>query len=71
MARTAGSRITPQRVRGEPIRNITLVTSNAAGHAQRIVGNYRPRSALLVLSRLLGEKFAGTPIAEHFVSGES
>ena len=58
-------------VRGEPIRNITLVTSNAAGHAQRIVGNYRPRSTLLVLSRLLGERFAGTPIAGHFVTGES
>jgi hypothetical protein len=31
------------------------------------VGNYRPRSTLLVLSRLLGEKFAGTPIGVHFV----
>jgi hypothetical protein len=58
-------------VRGEPIRNITLVTSNTAGQAQRIVGNYRPRRTLLVLSRLLGEKFAGTPIAGHFVTGES
>jgi hypothetical protein len=58
-------------VRGVPIRNITLVTSNAAGRAQRIVGNYRPRSTLLVLSRLLGEKFAGTPIAAHFLTGDS
>jgi hypothetical protein len=56
-------------VRGEPIRNMTLVTSNTAGYAQRIVGNYRPRSTLLVLSRLLGEKFAGTLIAGHFVTG--
>jgi hypothetical protein len=53
-------------VRGEPIRNITLITSNSAGKAQRIVGNYRPRTTLLVFSRLLGEKFAGTPIAGHF-----
>jgi hypothetical protein len=58
-------------VRGEPIHNITLVTSNSAGQAQHIVGNYRPRSTLLVLSRLLGEKFAGNPIAEHFSTGES
>jgi hypothetical protein len=57
-------------VRGEPIRNITLVTSNTAGRAQRVVGNYRPRSTLLVLSQLLGEKFAGSPIAGHFVTGE-
>jgi hypothetical protein len=28
---------------GEPIGNVTLVTRNAAGQAQHIVGNYRPR----------------------------
>jgi hypothetical protein len=55
-------------VRGEPISNITLVTRNAAGKTQRIVGNYRPRSTQLLLSRLIGEKFAGTPIAEHFAA---
>src|SRR5215468_6382282 len=27
-------------VRGEPIANITVITSNAAGQAQHIVGNY-------------------------------
>jgi hypothetical protein len=58
-------------VSGEPIGNVTLVTRNVAGQAQRIVGNYRPRSALLLLSRLIGEKFAGTPIGEHFATGES
>jgi hypothetical protein len=58
-------------VRGEPIGNITLVTRNAAGQAQHIVGNYRPRSTLLLLSRLVGEKLAGTAYAEHFIAGES
>jgi hypothetical protein len=58
-------------VRGEPIGNVTLVSRNAAGQAQRIVGNYRPRSTLLLLSRLIGEKFAGTPIGEHFATSES
>jgi hypothetical protein len=58
-------------VSGEPIGNVTLVTRNAAGQAQHIVGNYRPRSALLLLSRLIGEKFAGTPTGEHFATGES
>ena len=57
-------------VRGEPIGNITVVTRNAAGQTQHVVGNYRPRSTLLLLSRLLGEKFAGTPTGKHFlVSG--
>jgi len=55
-------------VRGEPINNVTLVTSNAAGQAQHIVGNYRPRSTLLLLSRLIGDHFAGTPYGEHFAT---
>ena len=58
-------------VSGEPIGNVTLVTRNAAGQAQHVVGNYRPRSTLLLLSRLIGERFAGTPIGEHFATGES
>jgi hypothetical protein len=58
-------------IRGKPIGNITLITHNAAGEAQRIVGNYRPRSTLQLLSRLIGEKFAGTSIGEHFATGGS
>jgi len=58
-------------VRGEPIGCAVLVTSNPAGQAQHIAANYRPRSSLLVLSRLLGEKFAGTPYARYFLAGES
>jgi len=58
-------------VRGEPISNITLVTRSAAGQAQHIVGNYRSRSTLLLLSRLIGEKLAGTLCAEHFLAPES
>ena len=57
-------------VRGEPIGNVTLVTRNSAGQAQHIVGNYRPRSTLLLLSRLIGEHFAGTPYGEHFLASE-
>ena len=57
-------------VRGEPIGNVTVVTRNASGQAQHIVGNYRPRSTLLLLSRLIGEHFAGTPYGEHFLAGE-
>jgi hypothetical protein len=32
------------------------------------VANYRPRTTLLLLSRLTGEHFAGTPYGEHFAS---
>jgi hypothetical protein len=57
-------------VRGEPIANYTVVIRNAAGQTQHVVGNYRPRSALLLLSRLIGDHFAGTAYAEHFLTSE-
>ena len=56
------------RVRGELIGNVVLVTRNSAGQAQHIVANYRPRDSLLLVSRLIGDHFAGTPIGEHFAT---
>jgi hypothetical protein len=53
---------------GGLIGNVVLVTRNAAGQAQDIVANYRPRRTLLQLSRLIGEQLAGTPYAEHFAT---
>ena len=53
---------------GEQVGNVVLVTRNAAGQAQRIVANYRPRTTLLLVSRLVGEHFSGTPYGEHFAS---
>jgi hypothetical protein len=58
-------------VQGEPISCVVLIKSNAAGQAQHIVANYRPRSSLLLLARLLGENFAGTPYAKYFATGDS
>lgn len=58
-------------VRGEPIGCVVLVTRNAAGQTQQVVASYRPRSTLLLLSRLLHEKFAGTPYGEQFAASES
>jgi hypothetical protein len=55
-------------VRGERLGNVVLITRNAAGQAQHIVANYRPRSTLLLLSRLIGEHFAGSPYGEYFAS---
>ena len=57
-------------VRGEPIGNFTVVTSNAAGQAQHIVANYRPRTTLLLVSWLVGEHFAATSYGEHFASSD-
>jgi hypothetical protein len=58
-------------VRGEPIGCVVLVTRNAAGRTQHVAANYRPLSSVLLLSRLVGEKFAGTPIGEHFLASKS
>jgi hypothetical protein len=57
-------------VRGEQLGNVVLVSRNAAGEAQHIVANYRPRTTLLLVSRLIGEHFAGSPYGEHFASGD-
>jgi len=57
-------------VRGEPLGNVVLIARNEAGQAQHVVGNYRPRSTLLVLAGLVADHFAGTPVGEHFGSGD-
>ena len=57
-------------VRGQPIAGVILVSRNAAGQAHHIVANYRPRSTLLLLSRLVGEHFVGTPYSGHFATGD-
>ena len=54
------------KVNGEPIGCVVLITRNAVGQTQHVVASYRPLRSLELFSRLLHEKFAGSPIAEHF-----
>ena len=56
---------------GEPVSCVVLVTCNTAGQTQHIAANYRPRTSLLLLSRLVGEKLTDTPLAKHFAASES
>ena len=58
-------------VRGEPIGCVVLVTRNAAGQTQHVAAGYRPLSSLLLLSRLVRKKLAGTPYAEQFAASDS
>ena len=58
-------------IHGEPLGVIGVVTRSAAGETEHIVVNHRPRSSLLLLSRLMGEKLAGTPYARHFLASDS
>jgi hypothetical protein len=57
-------------VGGEPIGAAVLITKNSAGQTQHVAANYRPRSSLLLLSRLVGEKVAGTPYSKYFLAPE-
>jgi hypothetical protein len=57
-------------VHGEPLGCVVLVKRNAAGQTQHVVASYRPRTTVVYFARLLAEKFAGTPIAEHFAASE-
>jgi phosphatidate phosphatase APP1 len=58
-------------VRGHPTRVVVTVARNAAGKAQHIVVNHRPRSSVLLVARLCGEHFADTPLARLFITNES
>ena len=54
------------KVNDEPIGCVVLIARNAAGQTQHVVASYRPFNSVVLFARLLREKFAGTPIAEHF-----
>jgi hypothetical protein len=58
-------------VRGVPVGAVHVITFNADGEVQNIVVNYRPLSSLMLFSRLLRERLAGTPYAEHYLAGEA
>jgi hypothetical protein len=58
-------------IHGEPTSVVVTVARNAAGKAQRIVVNHRPRSSVLLFARLMGEKFAGTSLAKYFITSEA
>lgn len=59
------------RIQGQHTSAVATVTRNAAGQAAQIVVNHRPLSSVLLFARLMGEKYAGTPLAEYFPTRES
>ena len=58
-------------VHSHPLGCVVLIKRNDAGQTQNVVASYRPRTTVVYFARLLAEKFAGTPIAEHFATSES
>jgi hypothetical protein len=58
-------------IQGAPTSAVVTVTRNAAGKAQHLVVNHRPRSSVMLFARVMGEKYAGTPLAKYFITSES
>jgi hypothetical protein len=56
---------------GRPLGVMGVISRNASGETQHIVINHRPRSSVVLLARLMGEKLAGTPYAKYFVADEN
>lgn len=54
--------------RGYLIQHLKLADFGEARHDRDLS---EQRSTLLRVSRLLGEKFAGTPLAKHFITSQS
>ncbi len=59
------------RIQGEPTSVVVTVKRNAAGKAQHLVVNHRPRSSVLLFARIMGKKYAGTTLAGYFITSES
>jgi hypothetical protein len=55
-------------VHGEPFSVVVTVARNAAGKAQPVAVNHRPRNTTRRFSRLMYEEFAGTPLAKRFLA---
>ena len=55
---------------GHPTRVVVTVHRNDAGKTQALAVLHRPNTSVVVFSRAMHDKFADTPLAEHFLTGE-
>lgn len=58
------------KIQGEPTSVVVTVKRNAAGEAQHLVVNHRPRSSVFLFARIMGKMYAGTPLAKYFINSE-
>jgi len=59
------------RIQGEPTSVVVTVKRNPDGKAQHLVVNHRPRSSVLLFARVMGKKYAGSPLAKYFITSDS
>jgi hypothetical protein len=55
-------------IEGQPTRVVVTVHRNEEGKCKHLVVNHRPRSSVLLFARLMGKKFAGTPLEKFFIT---
>ena len=58
-------------IQGAPTSAVVTVTRNAAGKAQHIVVNHRPRSSVMLFASVMGKKYAGAPLGRYFITDQS
>src|SRR6187402_675124 len=56
------------KIQGEPTSVVVTVKRNTDGKAQHLVVNHRPRSSVLLFARVMGKKYAGSPLAKYFIT---
>jgi hypothetical protein len=58
------------KIQGQPTSVVVTVHRNAAGQTQHLVVNHLPRSCVMLFARLVGQKYAGAPLAKYFITSE-
>ena len=58
-------------IQGEPTSVVVTVKRNTDGKAQHLVVNHRPRSSVLLFARVMGKKYADSPLAKYFITTDS
>jgi hypothetical protein len=53
-------------IQGQPTGVVTMTYHDDTGTVEHVIVNHRPRSAVTLVSDLLRQEFAGSPLAAHF-----
>jgi hypothetical protein len=56
------------KIQGEPTSVVVTVARNEEGKTHHLVVNHRPRSSVLLFARIMGKKYAGTPLDGYFIA---
>ena len=55
-------------IQGAPTRVVVKVGFDDAGRTKEVVVRHRPRSSVLLFSRIMGKGYAGTQLGQYFIA---